>query len=203
MNGLAAQLEELGGADIAATLEQLLVPSFVLDRAGIIRWLNDAARAQRGDTSGRSWVEIVPKAQSREVADVLRQIICSGEPAELSIDLSEPDGRVMRQEISAAPLKDGNMVVGVFGVKTPVGARRPDPQRTSSHGLTERQLEVLQLLAEGKSTQQIADELVLSKTTVRNHIAHILANLGVHTRVQAVIAGSRTGLVHLPPPPDR
>ncbi len=69
--------------------------------------------------------------------------------------------------------------------------------------LTERQLEVLQLLAEGKSTQQIADELVLSKTTVRNHIAHVLANLGAHTRVQAVIAASKAGLVRLPPPEER
>ena len=66
--------------------------------------------------------------------------------------------------------------------------------------LTERQLEVLQLLAEGKSTAQIADELVISKTTVRNHVAHVLANLGVHTRVQAVIAASRAGLIRLPPP---
>jgi NarL family two-component system response regulator LiaR len=57
---------------------------------------------------------------------------------------------------------------------------------------------VLQLLAEGKSTEQIADELFLSKTTVRNHIAHLMANLGVHTRVQAVIAASRAGLIHMP-----
>jgi DNA-binding NarL/FixJ family response regulator len=66
--------------------------------------------------------------------------------------------------------------------------------------LTDRQLEVLQLLAEGKSTDQIADELVISKTTVRNHIAHMLANLGVHTRVQAIIAASRAGLIRIPPP---
>jgi DNA-binding NarL/FixJ family response regulator len=69
--------------------------------------------------------------------------------------------------------------------------------------LTERQLEVLQLLVEGKSTDQIADELVISKTTVRNHIAHALANLGVHTRVQAVVAASRAGLIRIPPPEER
>jgi regulatory LuxR family protein len=55
-----------------------------------------------------------------------------------------------------------------------------------------------QLLAEGKSTGQIADELVLSQVTVRNHIAHVLANLGVRTRVQAVIAAARAGLIRLP-----
>jgi DNA-binding NarL/FixJ family response regulator len=57
---------------------------------------------------------------------------------------------------------------------------------------------VLQLLAEGKSTQQIAEELVLTKTTVRNHVAHLLVNLGVHTRMQAVIVASRMGLIQLP-----
>jgi PAS domain S-box-containing protein len=73
---------------------------------------------------------------------------------------------------------------------------------TQDHGLTQRQIEILQLLAEGKSTRQIAEELYLSGTTVRNHIARLLANLGVHTRVQAVVAGNRLGLINLPSVPD-
>ncbi|MGZ4392356.1 MAG: helix-turn-helix domain-containing protein [Gaiellaceae bacterium] len=101
--------------------------------------------------------------------------------------------------MSAAPLRDGDTVVGVFGITAPAAPKGPQPSEAADLGLTKRQLEVLQLLAEGKSTGQIADELVLSKTTVRNHIAHILANLGVHTRVQAVIVASRAGLVRLPP----
>jgi PAS domain S-box-containing protein len=64
--------------------------------------------------------------------------------------------------------------------------------------LTGRQLEILQLLAEGKSTSEVAKELVLSQTTVRNHIAHLLENLGVHTRVQAVVAAARLGLLRMP-----
>ena len=75
----------------------------------------------------------------------------------------------------------------------------------AEHGLTPRQTEILQLLAEGHSTSQIAAALYLSKTTVRNHIAHLFANLGVHTRVQAIVAGSRRGLITMPTsdaPPD-
>jgi PAS domain S-box-containing protein len=67
-----------------------------------------------------------------------------------------------------------------------------------AHGLTTRQLEVLQLLADGRTTGEIAELLHLSTATVRNHVAHLLANLGVHNRVQAVGAASRLGLVGLP-----
>jgi DNA-binding NarL/FixJ family response regulator len=51
------------------------------------------------------------------------------------------------------------------------------------------------LLAEGSSTQQIATALSLSPTTVRNYTARILAALGVHTRLQAVVVARRRGLI--------
>jgi DNA-binding CsgD family transcriptional regulator len=63
--------------------------------------------------------------------------------------------------------------------------------------VTARQLDVLRLLSEGKSTREIADELRLSQTTVRNHVAGLMAALGVHTRLQAVIAARRAGLLDL------
>jgi two-component system, NarL family, response regulator LiaR len=61
--------------------------------------------------------------------------------------------------------------------------------------LTRRQIEILRLLGEGKTTDEIAAELQLSRTTVRNYIASLLAALGVHTRLQAVLAASRAGLL--------
>lgn len=66
---------------------------------------------------------------------------------------------------------------------------------------TPRQLEVLQLIADGKSTSQVAEELHLSTTTVRNHVAHLMGNLGVHTRIQAVVAATRLGLIRMPEKP--
>jgi DNA-binding NarL/FixJ family response regulator len=63
--------------------------------------------------------------------------------------------------------------------------------------LTARQLDVVRLLAEGKSTAEIATELNLSQTTVRNHVAGLMAALGVHTRLQAVIAAKRAGFLEL------
>lgn len=60
--------------------------------------------------------------------------------------------------------------------------------------LTERELQVLKQLATGLSNAEIAQELFLSEATVKTHITHILAKLGVRDRVQAVIAAFASGL---------
>ena len=62
-------------------------------------------------------------------------------------------------------------------------------------GLTEREMQVLALLARGEGTHAIAKELTISKTTARNHIQNILAKLGVHTRLEAVAFSLRHKLV--------
>jgi DNA-binding NarL/FixJ family response regulator len=62
-------------------------------------------------------------------------------------------------------------------------------------GLTARELEILQLLAEGRRQREIADGLVISPKTVGTHIERILAKLGVNSRTQAVALAYREGLV--------
>jgi DNA-binding NarL/FixJ family response regulator len=61
--------------------------------------------------------------------------------------------------------------------------------------LSPREQEILGYLAEGKTQQQIADELVLSPKTVGTHIQHVLSKLGVHSRAQAVAEAYRSHLV--------
>jgi LuxR family maltose regulon positive regulatory protein len=52
--------------------------------------------------------------------------------------------------------------------------------------LSERELDVLQLIARGDSNQEIADRLVITLDTVKRHVTHIFEKLGVHNRVQSV-----------------
>jgi DNA-binding NarL/FixJ family response regulator len=88
-------------------------------------------------------------------------------------------------EISAVPLMSGERVVGVFGLIE----GRPNDTPTAPHPhLTPRQVEVLRLLEQGRSTKQIAAELHLSTETVRNHIRRLFRALGVHSRLEAVAA---------------
>jgi DNA-binding NarL/FixJ family response regulator len=65
----------------------------------------------------------------------------------------------------------------------------------SAASLTERELEVLRLLADGLEQHEIADRLVISPSTVGTHLEHVLGKLGVHSRAQAVAAAYRTGLM--------
>jgi len=69
------------------------------------------------------------------------------------------------------------------------------PRRTD---VSDRELQVIRLLAEGCSNKEIAERLYLSPNTVRNHVHRISGKLGAGTRLDIVVEAARTGLIDLP-----
>jgi DNA-binding NarL/FixJ family response regulator len=150
--------------------------------------------------------------------EATRRIIASGTPTRIIIlttfDLDDYVHDAIRAGASAFLLKDvrptelvdairlvasGNALLAPRALarlleryQTP---KQQEPSRSILETLTQRELEILRLLAEGCSNAEIATRLVLSETTVKTHVSNLLRKLGVRDRVQAVIAAYDSGLV--------
>jgi LuxR family maltose regulon positive regulatory protein len=101
----------------------------------------------------------------------------------------------------AAPLPRGHLdrLIQAFHRQGLAVLARPRPGGAMAPGLVEplsaRELEVLSLLADGRSNQAIASELVISLDTVKRHVSHVLDKLGAANRTQAVSRARDLGLL--------
>lgn len=86
------------------------------------------------------------------------------------------------------------MVLNVFRQSATVSTAASDV----AQGLTEREIEVLRLMAIGRTNREIADQLFISERTVKTHIGHIFTKLEVRDRVAAVLTAYEVGLVERP-----
>lgn len=132
----------------------------------------------------------------RAAAEAWREIGC---PYEVALALADGDSDAMLEAVSifdtlgAGPMarrtRDALKRAGVTAI--PRGPRRST--RTNLKGLTDRQLQVLELIAEGRSNAEIATALRLSRKTVEHHVSAILDKLGVANRQEAsdALSGER------------
>src|SRR5215475_7374894 len=171
-------------ADVAHAIEHINIPSYLIDRAGVIRWVNPAARRLVGDVEGRQFTSIVAPEDTRRAQELFaRKLLGNTESTDSPVVLVDGDGQRVSVEVSSVPLMRGEHVIGVFGQ---VSDLIEEPQPHPELRLTPRQAEILRMLERGRTTVQIAEELHLSRETVRNHIRHLLHAVGAHSRLEAV-----------------
>jgi PAS domain S-box-containing protein len=199
---LADRLGDLGG-DVHAALVEVPVPMYVLDRRGRIVWLNEAAAKLMPDAIGHMFTEFLPPEQLHRARRIFALRILGQAPFEdHSTALVLGNGERREIEISSVPMRKRHQIVGVFGVihpSAPARAQQPQPAAQAPE-LTPRQHEVLELLGQGLTTEQMAEAMGVSPETVRNHVKGVLSELRVKSRLEAVLAGYRLGLLTPPEP---
>jgi DNA-binding NarL/FixJ family response regulator len=98
----------------------------------------------------------------------------------------------IRQVLAGESLLNAGLVATLLqrlDHQAPAQATAPD------HGLSDREVDVLRLLVAGKTNREIARELILSISTVKTHVEHVIAKLDVADRTQAAVKATRLGIV--------
>lgn len=146
--------------------------------------MNDAARRLVGDRRGQQFTSVVAPEETRRARELFaRKLVGNTDVTDASFVVVDERGDHIAVEISSVPLRQGDHVIGVFGQASSV-LEEPVPHPELQ--LTPRQAEVLRLLERGRSTAQIAEELHVSRETVRNHVRHLLHAVGASSRLEAV-----------------
>jgi HD-GYP domain-containing protein (c-di-GMP phosphodiesterase class II) len=104
----------------------------------------------------------------------------------------DPAGELRQQA------RTGHLDAGSVEAVLAAAGHRATRQTSWSAGLTAREVEVLRLVAQGRSNREIAAELFIAEKTARNHVERVYAKLGVNNRTQASLAAIDRGLVGFP-----
>jgi PAS domain S-box-containing protein len=184
-------------------VDSLVVPASLHDAEGRFVHMNAAAERASGHSNaellGRHFRELLPREARENVEAQFRRAVEHGEPTDFETAFIDASGRLRGTRAQHLPLRDGDAIVGVLILAFDVRRPPSDPIRlTLDPHLTPRQREILNLIASGLSTEEVARELTLSTETVRNHLRNAFKELRVHTRIEAVVAAQRLGLLAAP-----
>jgi PAS domain S-box-containing protein len=184
-------------------IDSLMVPASLHDVEGRFLHVNEAAERASGNSRaywlGRSFTDPLPPEARPKVAAHFRRAVQQGEPTDFETVFIDAHGTRRGVRAQHLPLRSAGEIVGVLILAYDVRSLPPEPiDLERNPQLTPRQHEILDLIDAGLSTSDIAQRLTLSTETVRNHVRSLLRELRVHTRLEAVAAARRLGLLAPP-----
>jgi HD-GYP domain-containing protein (c-di-GMP phosphodiesterase class II) len=172
--------------------ERILARPAALTRLGALAALHHERLDGSGYHRGARAADLTPAASILAAADAYHAML---EPRpHRPARTPEAAASVLQAEAQARRL-DRDAVEGVLAA----GGHRVSPARRAlAGGLTEREVQVLRLIARGQPMKQVAQDLSISRKTVDNHIQHIYAKLGVSTRAGATLFAMEHALLDDP-----
>jgi len=175
--------------DIAATLT-------LLDAEGRVLWQNEASLARVGDRRGVDYLTLLAPEHRHGAAKEFERLrtVAGGWSRRPVVVVA--DRRRVRSLSIVIPLRTAGEFTGLLALGLPLQDDAPQ------WSLTPRQLETLSLLADGRSTNEIAQALCISLETARNHIRRLLRALDSHSRLEAVARGRELGILEDGPSGD-
>jgi PAS domain S-box-containing protein len=180
-------------------LDALTVPASLHTPDGSFVHVNVGAERASGlpnaQLVGRHVTDLVSPEDRKRVERQFRRAVETGTPTDFGTVFVDAAGNQRATRAQQLPLTEGDRVVGVLILAWQALLPAPTASSKWDEQLTPRQLEVLQLLATGMSTLQIAAVLGLTRQTVRNHVRDVLAHLDAHNRVEAVAKAQHAGLL--------
>jgi DNA-binding NarL/FixJ family response regulator len=176
-----ADLPEVGDA-IGSTVPSVLVAGLRIDDTETFQAIATA-------TTATPTLRVLVVADGATVID-LREAVLAGVDSFLLA--SAPTGEVRDAAVATAR---GDRVISASIAMQLAGSWRSEPRDSGASALTARELEVLQLLAEGLTNDRIGERIGLTSRTVKTHVQNLLTKLDASDRTGAVARGFRLGLI--------
>jgi len=181
-------------------VDSLVVPASLHDVNGRFLHMNAAAERASGSSNaqmlGRHYTDPLPPEARKNVTAHYRRAVKRGEPTDFETVFIDASGHLRGVRAQHLPLRSGGGIVGVLILAFDASGPPSGPLGLGSQPrLTPRQRALLDLIASGRSTSEIANQLTLSTETVRNHLRSLFRVLRVHTRLEAIAAARRLGLL--------
>jgi DNA-binding NarL/FixJ family response regulator len=192
-DGIEVVGEAANGAE-AVELARLLVPDVILMdiRMPVMDGLEATRRIARAEETAAVRVLILT---TFDLDDYVYEALRAGASGFL---LKDTDPAELIEAVRVIARGDALIAPGITRRLIAEFARRPEPKRATSADLavlTEREREVLALIARGMSNDEIADHLVVSPATAKTHVSRVMGKLDARDRAQLVVIAYESGLV--------